>query len=339
MILGHVDKARTAGARQGEACKLLELDERTVQRWRAERGGEDRRRGPNTVPGNKLSGQERDRVLEIVNSREFRDHSPKQIVPKLASRGEYVASEPTIYRILRQENQLKHRERSRPATKRYKPDELAATGANQVWSWDITYLKSPVRGMFFYLYMVVDVWSRKTVAWEVHDEESSQYASKLLGDAYRREGVAPGSLVVHMDNGSPMKGATLLATLQRLGVATSYSRPSVSNDNPYSESLFRTVKYRPGFPSGAFESIEHAKKWVTAFVQWYNNEHLHSAIRFVTPTDRHSGRECEILARRKLVYEQSRARHPERWSGNVRDWDPIKEVVLNPDQAKLSKTG
>lgn len=339
MILEHVDTAVAAGARQGEACKLIGVNRRTVERWRALGGGEDRRRGPNNAPSNSLSEAERKKVLKSVNSPEFRDLSPKQIAPALASRGEYIASESTVYRILRQERQLAHREKSRPSTKRHKPDELVATGPNAVYSWDITYLKSPVRGQFFYLYMVVDVWSRKIVAWEVHEEESSENASRLLAKAYRAEGVVPGSLVVHMDNGSPMKGATLLATLQRLGVTPSYSRPSVSNDNPYSESLFRTMKYRPAYPSGAFASIEAAREWVAAFVHWYTTQHLHSAIRFVTPEDRHSGRDLAILRRRKEVYERARARNPERWCGKIRNWNPIKEVVLNPDVRRALRAG
>ena len=186
--------------------------------------------------------------------------------------------------------------------------------------------------------MAMDVWSRKIVAWEVHGEESSENASQLLSAAYRREGAAPGSLVIHSDNGSPMKGATLLATLQRLGVATSFSRPSVSNDNPYSESLFRTLKYRPGYPSNPFESSDCAREWVATFVRWYNTEHLHSSIRFVTPEDRHSGRELEILERRADAYEHARARHPERWSGNARNWNPIKEVRLNPENVPISQS-
>lgn len=338
MILQLIDETRAAGARQCVVCELLEIAERTVERWRQEGGGEDRRRGPNTTPRNKLSPAEREGVLETVNSCEFREQSPQQIVPTLASRGEYLASESTIYRILREEDQLKHRERSRPPTKRHKPDELVAAGPNEVWSWDITYLRSSVRGVFFYLYMVIDVWSRKVVAWEVHDEESSENASRLLGDAYRREGVTPGSLAVHSDNGSPMKGATLLATLQRLGVATSFSRPSVSNDNPYSESLFRTMKYRPGYPPRPFESIDRAREWVAAFVRWYNTEHLHSSIRFVSPEDRHAGRDAEILECRKQTYEQARARHPERWTGATRNWNPIAEVTLNPDSVPISQS-
>jgi transposase InsO family protein len=338
MILRLIAETTAAGARQSKVCEILEIDERSVERWRREGGGEDRRRGPNTTPGNKLSPAEREWILETVNSPELRDLSPNQIVPTLASRGEYLASEATLYRILREEDQLKHRENSRVPSKRHKPDELVAAGPSEVWSWDITYLRSSVRGVFFYLYLVMDVWSRKIVAWEVHDEENSENASRLLSSAYRREGVAPGSLVVHSDNGGPMKGATLLATLQRLAVATSFSRPSVSNDNPYSESLFRTMKYRPGYPSNPFESSDSAKAWVATFVSWYNTEHLHSSIRFLTPEDRHSGRELEILELRRQVYEQARARHPERWSGNARNWNPIKEVSLNPDRIPISQS-
>lgn len=338
MILDLIDEATAAGARQFAACELLDINERTIQRWRTLSGGEDRRRGPNCPPKNKLSKLERSNVLATVNSPEFRDLSPNQIVPTLASRGESLAAEATIYRILEQEDQLHHREKSRPPTKRQKPDEFVATGPNVVWSWDITYLKSSVRGMFFYLYMAVDVWSRKIVAWEVHDEESGENAASLLSDAYRREGVVPGSLAVHMDNGSPMKSATLLATLQGLGVATSFSRPSVSNDNPFSESLFRTMKYCPAYPSRPFASIDDARDRVADFVRWYNGEHLHSAIRFVTPEDRHAGRDVEILQTRKKVYEDARARNPDRWSGDVRDWTPIDEVTLNPDQIPIKLT-
>ena len=144
---------------------------------------------------------------------------------------------------------------------------------------------------------------------------------------------------MHSDNGSPMKGATLLATLERLGVTTSFSRPSVSHDNSYSESLFKTMKYRPAYPSGPFTAIEAARDWVAVFVRWYNTKHQHSAIRFVTPDDRHSRRDIEILECRKTVYEQARARNPERWRRNTRNWNPIKEVVLNPNQTQLGQTG
>ena len=331
MILGLVDEAVAAGARQSEACKLIGIKSRTLQRWREQGIGEDRRAGPKETPGNKLSQAERAQVLRIANSPEYRDLGPKQIVPRLADEGVYIASESTIYRVLREEKQLVHREPSRPPTERHRPNEYVATGPNQVWSWDITYLQTSVRGAFFYLYVVLDVWSRKIVGWTVHAEESGEHASVLIADACAREGVERDQLVLHSDNGAPMKGATLLATLQLLGIVPSFSRPRVSNDNPYSEALFRTAKYRPEFPSGPFASLEDSRRWVTWFVAWYNTEHRHSAIRFVTPEQRHCGQEEQILAGRREVYEQARTKSPERWSGNTRDWSSVSTVALNPD--------
>lgn len=316
------------GARQAKACETLGLDTRTFQRWRLEGVGDDARHGPKTVPGNKLSEAERKHILVVVNSPAHRDLSPKQIVPKLADQGVYLASESTVYRLLAAEGQMRHREMSRPPAAR--PRERVATGPNQVWSWDITYLKSPIRGCFYYLYMVVDVWSRKIVARTVEETESTDLAARMIDAACAREGVQRHQLKLHQDNGSPMKGATLLATLQLLGVEPSYSRPRVSNDNPFSESLFRTVKYRPEYPSGPFGSLEAAREWVDWFVSWYNTQHRHSAIRFVTPAERHDGRERDLLAQRHEVYERARRRHPERWSRATRNWTPIQIVRLNP---------
>jgi putative transposase len=333
MILGLVDEAVTSGARQFKACELLGIDCRTLQRWRSKGIGEDGRAGPKTSPGNKLTPKERAKILETVNLPGHRDLSPKQLVPKLADEGIYLASESTLYRILREADQQKNRERSRSPRKRHRPKEFVATGPNQVWSWDITYMKSQVRGSFFYLYLVVDVWSRKIVGWAVHESESPAHASELMMRACAREGVCPNQLVLHSDNGGPMKGATLLATLQALGIVTSFSRPSVSNDNPFSEALFRTAKYRPEYPSGSFASLEAAHAWVTWFVRWYNTEHQHSAVRFVTPDERHSGRDVAILEERHEVYEAARTRHPERWSGKTRNWSRIETVILNPDSA------
>lgn len=336
MILGLVDEASVAGARQGPACEVLGLDPRTIQRWKAQSIGEDLRAGPKDVPGNKLSEAERAQVLQIANAPEHRDLSPKQIVPLLADQGIYVASEATFYRVLRAEDLVKHREPSRPPTARHRPAEHVATGPNQVWSWDITYLKSPVRGSFFYLYAATDVWSRKLVGWAVHDRESGELAREMISAACAAEGVHQDQLVLHSDNGGPMKGATLLTTLQALGVIPSFSRPRVSDDNPYSEALFRTMKYRPEFPRRAFVSLEEARRWVAGFVRWYNHKHQHSGIRFVTPAVRHAGKDVEVLANRRAVYEEARARHPERWSRGVRNWTPIQEVVLNPEAVQAA---
>ena len=330
MILGWLDEAQAAGARLAPACHALGLDPRTIQRWRARGGGDDQRHGPKTEARNKLTATERQQVLDVANSAEFRDLSPKQIVPKLADQDRYVASESTFYRILREEDLLARRGRARAPTSK-PPAERRATGPGQVWSWDITYLRSSVTGMFFYLYLFIDVWSRKIVAFDVHEEESTELASELLERALADEGLTDVDLVLHADNGSPMKGATLKATMERLGVIPSYSRPHVSDDNPYSESLFRTFKYRPDYPRRPFESCGEARVWSAGFVGWYHHDHLHSGIGFVTPLDRHEGRSESILVARRAVYEAARQRHPERWaSGRTRAWNAPQEVLLNP---------
>lgn len=331
MTLDIIAEAQAAGAGLGRICEELDLDVRTVQRWRASSGHGDRRRGPLAKPANSLSSDEKAQILEVVNSPAYRDLSPKQIVPLLAEQGVYIASESTIYRLLRERDQVHRRDGAREPRVVRKPRELKATGPGQVWSWDITYLKAPTRGAFLYLYMVMDVWSRKVVGWRVETRESSDLASLLISECCRREGVSEGDLTIHSDNGGPMRGATLLATLQGLGVATSFSRPSVSNDNPFSESLFRTMKYAPAFPSGRFASLEAANEWVESFVGWYNDEHRHSGIGFVTPNQRHTGEDIEVLEFRKEVYAAAKARHPERWAGPARRWDRPTTTRLNPD--------
>jgi len=321
-----------AGARRRAACKLLGLSARTLERWRAQQVGEDRRHGPKTAPRNKLSELERKRVLDVLDSPEFRDLSPRQVVPLLADKGIYIASESTMYRVLAEARQDAHREPSKPRT-HHKPTEHVALGPLQVLSWDITYLRGAIRGQFYYLYMymVMDIWSRKIVAWRVERTESMDYSAELITTWCTAQGVDPEGLVLHSDNGGPMKGYTMLSTLQRLGIVASFSRPRVSDDNPYSEALFRTLKYRPWYPQRPFESLEEARAWVEAFVSWYNEEHLHSGFGYVTPNDRDAGRDEEILARRRKVYEEARRRHPERWSGATRDWTRVDVVLLNPD--------
>ena len=263
-----------------------------------------------------------------MNSQEFRDMNPYQIVAQLADQDRYLASEATMYRILKEAGQSTHRQASSPK-KHQKPMELTATAPNQIWTWDITYLPGPTKGIFFYLYMVIDLYSRKVVAWQVHTREDSTHASELIQEGCYQEGVSRGQLVLHSDNGSPMKGATMLATLQQLGVMPSFSRPSVSNDNPYSESLFKTLKYRPWYPRRPFQSLSEAREWVEHFVRWYNLEHRHSKLEYVTPNDRHTGQDKVILAHRRAVYQRAKLAHPERWSGQTRQWAAPTEVTLN----------
>lgn len=329
MILALVNEAVAAGACRERACRQVGLTERCLQRWRRANVGDDRRAGPRTASANALSSAERAHVLEVVNSPEYRDLPPKQVVPRLADEGRYIGSEATIYRILRAEGQNAHRGRAKPRTVR-KPDEHRATAPNQVWSWDITYLLSSLRGRFFYLYLIEDIWSRRIVGFEVHAEESMVASSELVLATCTAENVDPEGLVLHSDNGGPMKGSTMLATLRHLGIVASFSRPSVSDDNPFIESLFRTLKYRPEYPHKPFDTLDEARAWVTAFVAWYNDEHRHSGIRFVTPNERHQGREKEVLANRARVYERARRRHPNRWSRGTRNWTPAPAVFLNP---------
>ncbi len=338
MILALVDEARANGARLRPICRELGLDARTIARWRAQGVGDDRRYGPKRTPPSKLSDAERAHVIEVATSPAYRDLPPKQIVPKLADEGRYVASESTFYRVLREEGQQHHRGRAKPPTPRPLV-EHRATAPCQVWSWDITYLRAPVAGTFFYLYLFVDVWSRKIVGFDVHESESTDLAAELLERALAAEGIDGDGLVVHQDNGGPMKGATLKATMERLGVVPSFSRPRVSDDNPFSEALFRTLKYTPHYPRGPFTSLDQARAWVAEFVAWYNGEHLHSAIGFVTPSDRHGGRDAAILAARRVVYARARRRHPERWSRASRGWDAPREVRLHPERPTRLKSG
>jgi transposase InsO family protein len=312
---------------------------RTLQRWRGQgaEGGEDRRRGCHCAPANRLSDTERRRVLKLVNSPVYRDLPPKQIVAKLADEGVYVASESTMYRLLREAKQNAHRQRSKPPQST-KPPERVATGPAQVLCWDITYLPAAVRGTFFYLYMFQDIWSRKIVGWAVHDREDNELAAELLVDVCRDLSVDTAKLALHSDNGSAMKGATMLATLRNLGICPSYSRPGVSDDNPFIEALFRTMKYRPTYPDRPFQSLDEAREWVARFVHWYNHEHLHSTIGFVTPHDRHIGRDIDVLAQRKTLYARARAARPERWSGKPRKWQRPRIVRLNPERTlRLSR--
>jgi putative transposase len=324
-----VDEAIEAGARQRLACVEVGLSVRTLQRWRD--SVQDRRGEALRSPTNRLSEAEVSRVLSVVNSVEFRDLSPKQIVPTLADRHEYLASESTIYRLLRARGQLAHRSATRRPQKRSTRQHVAR-GPNRVWSWDITYLRAPLRGTYYYLYLVVDVWSRKAVAWSVHESESRDLAAELIQRGCRDEKADSVGLILHSDNGAPMRGNTMLATLQQLGVIPSFSRPGVSDDNPFSESLFRTLKYRPGFPSKPFVSLAAARAWVDGFIRWYNTVHLHSGICFTTPAARHGGSDVAQLRARHAVYQEARRRHPSRWTGNTRNWNPIETVVLNPDR-------
>jgi len=338
-IITLVQEAITSGARQDRACALIGLAERTMQRWQVDQSKGDQRPSRQQNPTNKLTVLERQKVLTVANSDEFGSLSPNQIVPILADRGEYIASESSFYRIMKACRLLNHRGSARPAQRRHKPRALCATAPNQLFSWDITYLPTLTKGIYFYLYLFMDIFSRKVVGWQIYDVESSDLAGDVMRDICAREAIQPDQVVLHSDNGSPMKGATMLATLQALGVAPSFSRPAVSNDNPFSEAMFKTLKYRPEYPHQAFDSLLDARQWVGKFVLWYNEEHRHSAINFVTPSERHAGLDVALLEKRAIVYEEAKNRCPNRWSGATRNWQPVLVVHLNPDQHIVKKEG
>jgi transposase InsO family protein len=344
-VLQLINQACSVGARLHKACKIVGLAARTVQRW-VDAGKNalhvgDRRTPDQRIhncPPNKLSDAERQAALGVLNSEQYKDLPPSQIVPRLADQGLYVASESTLYRLLRHASQLAHRRLERVPQKRSKPRALVATQPDQIYCWDITYLPTEVRGLYFYLYLFVDIFSRKVVGWQVFDCESAQKAAALLEDICRRQGIHANQITVHSDNGGPMKGETMLATMQRLGVAHSRSRPAVSNDNPYSEALFKTLKYRPQFPVKPFADLLHARRWVTDLVHWYNEDHRHSAISFVTPAQRHAQTDEAMLQARAAVYEKARQQNPTRWSRRTRDWTFINEVHLNPDSSQTKES-
>lgn len=328
MIVEYLDEAVAAGARRTKACEVVGLPARTPQRWADK--SDDGRHGPKHTPANKLSEAERRQVVTVATSTEFRDQSPKQIVPTLADRGVYIASESSFYRVLHEQGLQQHRGRARPPTTR--PRGYTAKGPWQLAAWDITYLRSHVRGHFFYLYLVEDVWSRKIIGWDVHDVESTDFAADLV-ERIRRDnpGVDLRGWVLHSDNGGPMKGATMLATMHKLGIVPSFSRPRVSDDNAYAESLFRTLKYCPQYPSKGFATVDDARAWVARFVAWYNEQHLHSGIGFVTPSSRHAGDDVAILDERRKTYEAARERHPTRWARHTRPWARPDIVTLHPE--------
>jgi len=288
-----------AGSRVAAVARLLGVGLTTLQRWRrqfaVDGGGVDRRKGSYRHVAHRLSEQECQRILLTCNEPEFAALPPGQIVPVLADRGLYIGSERSFYRVLDAHGQVHRRGRARPPQEPRQVPSLRASGPNQVWSWDITYLPTTVRGIWLYLYLVIDVWSRKVVAWDVAEREDPAIAADLVSRACLRERISrrrQQPLILHADNGNAMRAATLESRLEELGVLRSFSRPRVSNDNPYSESLFRTTKYRPDYSR-------------RPFADWYNHRHRHSGIKFVTPHQRHNGDALEIC-RHRVVYEQAR---------------------------------
>jgi transposase InsO family protein len=336
-LVRDIEQARTKGARLAPACEVVGIDPRTVQRWQDEAGGIRADRRPQAVrprSAHALSEAERAAILRVVNEDRFAALPPAQIVPRLADEGVYLASERTFYRVMHAAAQVAHRGRAKAPEAGRAPTTHVAQAPGQVWCWDVTWLPRTVSGQWFYLYLILDLYSRKIVGYEVHASDTGEHAAHLLKRTALAEGLqaTPTKPVLHGDNGQTLKATTVLAMLQWLGVTPSYSRPRVSDDNAFVESLFRTAKYRPGFPAKGFADLDQARRWARAFVDWYNHEHRHSGLRYVAPAQRHRGEDRELLQRRHALYQEARRRHPRRWSRHTRNWTPVGAVTLNPDR-------
>jgi transposase InsO family protein len=331
-----IAQAHQCGARLKYACDTAGISLRTLERWKSQGigKGDGRPLAQRPTPGHALSEAERAQLLQVANAPRFADTPPARIVPMLADEGIYLASESSFVRVLRQAGQNAHRGRAKAARTMRPPTTHVASAPGQVWCWDMTYLPCSVLGRWYYLYLILDLYSRKIVGWEVHETDDSAHAVRVVQRTALSEGIAAmaDKPVLHGDNGSTLKATTVLAMLNWLGVKPSYSRPRVSDDNAYAESLFRTAKYRPEFPEHGFVDLEAARQWACGFVHWYNCEHRHSGIGYVSPQQRHKGQDVEILAKRHALYTQAKALHPQRWSGNTRNWSPAGPVTLNPER-------
>ena len=296
-----MDAAEQLGALVGlkSACTALGVNRAALYRRRTRQAstlGDEPLRPP---PPLKLSAQERQTVVDLLHSERFVDASPHTIQAILLDEGHYHCSVRTLYRILAEEGELKERRALRRHTQYAKP-ELLATGPNQLWSWDITKLKGPVKWTYFYLYVILDVFSRYVVGWMVASRESATLAKTLISETCTRQDVPLGQLTLHADRGSSMKSKAVALLLADLGITKTHSRPHVSNDNPFSEAQFKTLKYRPEFPQ-RFGSLEDSRAFCRPFFRWYNTEHRHSGIAFMTPQDVHYGRATQILETRSAT--------------------------------------
>jgi putative transposase len=307
-----------------KACHALELARASFYRWGAPPGlsAEEKVR---PVPSWALSGEERQGVLEVLDADRFVDQSPREIYATLLDEGTYLCSVRTLYRILEEHGEVRER-RNQLTHPVYTKPELLATGPNQVWSWDITKLKGPVKWTYYYLYVLLDIFSRYVVGWMVAREESNGLARKLIEQSYEKESIGSDHLIIHSDRGSSMTSKPLALFLADLGVIKSHSRPHVSNDNPYSEAQFKTLKYRPEFPD-RFGSVQDARSFCRTFFPWYNTEHHHMGIGLVTPEQAHRGWAQQIVKEREQVLKRAYELHPDRFKRGLPKPMPLPEAA------------
>lgn len=331
LAVNLIEEAVTAGARLEVSCEAVGIHSRTYNRWRC---GDivDRRKGSKKSVPKRLSDIERQEIVDICCKKEYQDLTPYEIFVILLDQKIYLASISTFYRVLRERGLVHFRGNTRKGVKAHRPPERVATGPNQVWAWDITYLKSPVAGIYYYLYTIIDVWSKKIVGWQVADIESYTISEQLFTRMMVRYKLS--SVYLHSDNGNPMKSGTILMTLYKLGIVPSFSRPRVSNDNAFIESFFKTLKYMKAYPK-SFLSMNEAQFWVADFIDWYNEHHMHSAIGYVTPVQKHSGIASAIIAARNDVKQKAYESNRHRWSGMCATLPDPQVVILNPSLERI----
>jgi putative transposase len=292
------------------ACRALGASPATIYRRR--RPPEPRLPKPRPTPARALSQAEREAVLELLHCERFVDCSPAQVYATLLDEGRYLASERTMYRLLEARHGGVRERRDQLTHPAYAKPELLAERPNELWSWDISKLLGPARWTYFYLYVILDVFSRYVVGWTVQYRETAQLAKALIAQSLEQQQIEPGTLTVHADRGSPMRGKPVAFLLADLGVTRTHSRPYTSTDNPYSEAHFKTLKYRPEFPD-RFETIEQAREFCRGFFDWYNREHRHSGIGLMTPAAVHYGQAQQLHDQRARVLAEAYARNPERF--------------------------
>lgn len=321
-----VQVAISEGARLSRCCDVLEISVRTYQRWKSGKLRDERKGADKCIP-RRLNDIEKQEIIDTCCSNEFKDSNPYEIFITLLERKKYIASISSFYRVLKAADLLHHRSNKRARTKVSTPPEKVATGSNQVWTWDITWLPSLVKGHFYYSYKIIDIWDKNIVGWEIHDTESEEHARTLFQRTLSEQGYP--NVHIHSDNGNPMKGTSLLALLYDLGCKNSFSRPRVSNDNPYIESFFGTMKSSFKYP-GRFKSIEHAREWVASFIDFYHTKHRHSGIKYFTPKQMRTGKYKELVSERNETMLTAAAKNPCRWSKSVKQWEIEHTVYLNP---------
>ena len=315
-------------------CRALDVPRATVYRvWRRERNAVQSR--PRPKPARALSDDERQQVLDVLHEPRFVDQPPAQVYAALLDEGRYLCSERTMYRILHAEGEVRER-RNQLEHPPYAKPELLATGSNEVWSWDITKLKGPVKWTYFYLYVILDIFSRYTVGWMVAARESAALARRLIAESCAKQEIVQEQLTLHADRGSSMRSKCVAQLLGDLGVTKTHSRPHVSNDNPFSESQFKTLKYRPEFPA-RFGCIEDARAFCVDFFAWYNSVHHHSALGWLTPEDIHYGRGPHRVETRQQVLDIAYTVHPERFVRKGPQAPQLPEAVwINPPARKTA---